>query len=227
MAFLDSFSNPLEGMNVFGAKAPSYMGRILDQNELEKLKQQSLVQGLLGTAATYLAQPKNQRYGSALPYLGKAFLGGMQQSQGVYDQATQDAIMKQKIDQAKLQKQYIDQYATAHPEMATVLKAFPEAAPKILESTYKAQEPPTSYQEFTLAKDKQGYRGTYEDWMKLKQVNQGLTTAYNTQPAPTTPTQPFVPSVMKSTFPVTVGGKTFNFPSQAAAAAFKKEAGVQ
>jgi hypothetical protein len=203
------------------------MGGILDQNELDKLKQQSLVQGLLGTAATYLAQPKNQLYGSALPYLGKAFMGGMQQAQGVYDQATQDAIMKQKIDQAKLQKQYIDQYALAHPEMAGIVRAFPEAVPKILESQYKGQEPPTSYQEFTLAKDKQGYKGTYEDWMRLKQINQGLTTAYNTQPAPVTPTQPFVPSVMKSTFPVTVNGKTFNFPSQAAAAAFKKEAGVQ
>lgn len=227
MAFLDSFTNPLEGMNIFGAKAPSYMGGILDQNEIDKLKQQSLVQGLLGTAATYLAQPKNQRYGSALPYLGKAFMGGMQQAQGVYDQATQDAIMKQKIDQAKLQKQYIDQYALAHPEMAGIVRAFPEAVPKILENQYKGQEPPTSYQEFTLAKDKQGYKGTYEDWMRLKQINQGLTTAYNTQPAPVTPTQPFVPSVMKSTFPVTVNGKTFNFPSQAAAAAFKKEAGVQ
>jgi hypothetical protein len=101
MAFLDSFSNPFERMNVFGAKAPSYMGGILDQNELEKLKQQSLVQGLLGTAATYLAQPKNQRYGSALPYLGKAFLGGTQASQGVYDKATQDYMTAAKIAEFK------------------------------------------------------------------------------------------------------------------------------
>lgn len=101
MAFLDSFSNPFEGMNVFGAKAPSYMGGILDQNELEKLKQQSLVQGLLGSAATYLAQPKNQRYGSALPYLGKAFLGGTQASQNVYDKATQDYMTAAKIAEFK------------------------------------------------------------------------------------------------------------------------------
>lgn len=101
MAFLDSFSNPFEGMNVFGAKAPSYMGGILDQNQLEKLKQQSLIQGLLGSAATYLAQPKNQGYGSALPYLGKAFLGGTQASQNVYDQATKDYMTAAKIAEFK------------------------------------------------------------------------------------------------------------------------------
>ena len=37
MAFFDSFSNPFENMNIFGARAPSYMGSLLDANELEKL----------------------------------------------------------------------------------------------------------------------------------------------------------------------------------------------
>jgi hypothetical protein len=136
MAFFDSFTNPLEGMNVFGAKAPSYMGGILDQAELDKLKQQSLVQGLLGTAATYLAQPKNQRYGSALPYLGKAFLGGMQQSQDVYDQATKDYLMKQKFEQEKSQKEAIDKFAKDNPELGGVLKAFPSAAGDVLSKAY-------------------------------------------------------------------------------------------
>jgi hypothetical protein len=72
-----------------------------DPEALAKLKQQSLISGLLGAGATYLAQPKNQRYGSALPYIGKAFLGGMQSSQGVYDQATKDYIMNQQIQDMK------------------------------------------------------------------------------------------------------------------------------
>ena len=124
MAFFDSFTNPLEGMNVFGAKAPSYMGGILDQAELDKLKQQSLVQGLLGTAATYLAQPKNQRYGSALPYLGKAYLGGMQQAQGVYDKATQDYMTAAKI--AELKK--AQEQDKAQEEALNVLSKSPEFA---------------------------------------------------------------------------------------------------
>jgi len=119
MAFFDSFSNPFDNMNIFGAKAPSYMGGILDQNELDKLKQQSLVQGLLGTAATYLAQPKNQRYGSALPYLGKAFLGGMQSSQDVYDKAMKDYMISQQIKEMKDKEAQKASYKEAAPTFFT------------------------------------------------------------------------------------------------------------
>jgi hypothetical protein len=88
------------GSNIFGAKPADYLvGKegLLNETEQQKLSQRALTSGLLGTAITYLAQPKNQRYGSALPYLGKAFLTGMGQSQGVYDQATQDWLTKQKV----------------------------------------------------------------------------------------------------------------------------------
>ena len=122
MAFFDSFSNPFDNMNIFGAKAPSYMSSLLDPAELEKAKQQSLVQGLLGTAATYLAQPKTQGYGSALPYLGKAFLGGMQQAQGVYDKATQDYMTAAKI--AELKKS--QEQDKAQEEALNVLSQSPE-----------------------------------------------------------------------------------------------------
>lgn len=123
MAFFDTFSNPFDGMNIFGAKAPSYMGGILDDNELEKLKQQSLVQGLLGTAATYLAQPKTQGYGSALPYLGKAFLGGMQSSQGVYDQAMKDYMMAQQIKEFKDKEAEKKAWETLKPNLYTTTPA--------------------------------------------------------------------------------------------------------
>lgn len=228
MAFFDTFTNPLEGMNIFGAKAPSYLPSLLDQNEINKLKQQSLVQGLLGTAATYLAQPKTQGYGSALPYLGKAFLGGMQQSQDVYDQATKDYLVKQQLEQAKLKKQYIDKYASEHPEIASMINAFPEAMPKILESTYK-QDIPNSYQEYTLAKTKEGYKGSYDDWMKLRQVYAGETAAYATKPVPPTQPQPFVPSTQQSvSVSVTApNGKVYNFPDKASADKFKAQIGVK
>jgi hypothetical protein len=113
MALFDTFSNPFEGMNIFGARIPTYLSGtsasegvdatkgLLSQPEIDKLKNQALFQGLLGTAATYLAQPKNQNYGSALPYLAKSFLGGMQGSQGAYDQATQNLITKGKLQEAQ------------------------------------------------------------------------------------------------------------------------------
>ena len=119
MAFGDFF----DGMNIFGAKAPSYMSSLLDPAELEKVKNASLMQGLLGTAATYLAQPKNQRYGSALPYLGKAFMGGMQQSQGVYDQATKDYLMAQQIQDFKDKQAEKKAFETLKPNLYTTTPA--------------------------------------------------------------------------------------------------------
>jgi hypothetical protein len=85
--------NLFDGMNVFGTSIPT---GVLGTGEEEKLRKQSLLQGLLGTAATYLATPKNLNTGSALPYLGKAFLGGMGASQDVVDRALNNAY-RQKL----------------------------------------------------------------------------------------------------------------------------------
>jgi hypothetical protein len=91
--------NLFEGMNIFGAKPSEALTGILSPEQQNKLKNQALIQGLIGTAATYLAQPKNLGAGSALPYLGKAFLGGMQSSQGAYDQALTGKIKQQELEQ--------------------------------------------------------------------------------------------------------------------------------
>jgi hypothetical protein len=92
---LDGFS----GMNVFGARPSEALTSILTKDQQDKLRNQALFQGLLGTAATYLATPKNLNVGSALPYLGKAFLGGMQSSQGAYDQALTGKVKQLELEQ--------------------------------------------------------------------------------------------------------------------------------
>jgi hypothetical protein len=99
MALFDNFSNPFEGMNIFGAKPSEALTGILTTDQQDKLKNQAILQGLLGAGATYLATPKNLNTGSALPYLGKAFLGGMQQSQNVYDQALAGKVKQQELSQ--------------------------------------------------------------------------------------------------------------------------------
>jgi len=86
-------------MNIFGAKMPTYLGGadgLLSTTEQEKLKNQALISGILGAGATYLAQPKNQGYGSALPYLAKSYVGGMGASQGTID-ATLNNLYKQQL----------------------------------------------------------------------------------------------------------------------------------
>jgi hypothetical protein len=99
MALFDTetgFGNVLGGMNIFAAKQPEYLGGLLTTDQQEKLKNQALLSGLIGTAATYFAQPKNQ--GIGLPaILGKSYLGGMQASQGAYNAATENAMNALKI----------------------------------------------------------------------------------------------------------------------------------
>jgi hypothetical protein len=108
MALFDNFSNPFEGMNIFGARLPDYLTGtpaqgetpaipgLLNQAQQERLRNQSLLSGILGAGATYLAQPKNQNIGLGA-IIGKSFLGGMQGAQGVYSSATENEMNKLKI----------------------------------------------------------------------------------------------------------------------------------
>lgn len=95
MALFDrsgGLGNLFEGLTPFGTSIPS---GILDPMQEEKLKNQALVSGLLGAGATYLATPKNLGAGSPLPYLGKAFLGGMGTSQDTINSALNNAYRQQ------------------------------------------------------------------------------------------------------------------------------------
>jgi hypothetical protein len=95
MALFDRNSglgNLFEGLTPFGTSIPS---GILDPMQEEKLRNQALVSGLLGAGATYLATPKNLGAGSPLPYLGKAFLGGMGSSQDTINSALNNAYRQQ------------------------------------------------------------------------------------------------------------------------------------
>ena len=82
----------LGGLNIFGTPIPT--GILAPQQE-EKLRNQALISGVLGTAANYLAQPKNLGAGSALPYLAKAYVGGMGASQGTVDTALNNLYRQQ------------------------------------------------------------------------------------------------------------------------------------
>jgi len=96
------------GMNIFGAKLPDYLSGLpaqgeapavpglLNQAQQDRLRNQSLLSGVLGAGATYLAQPKNQNIGLGA-ILGKSYLGGMQGAQGVYNTAAESEMNKLKI----------------------------------------------------------------------------------------------------------------------------------
>jgi len=104
--------NLFEGMNIFGARPSEALTGILTPEQQDKLRNQSLLSGILNAGATYLAQPKNQNVGLGA-ILGKSYLGGMQGAQGVYNSATENEMNKLKV-QKELRDAQLD-YLKAIP----------------------------------------------------------------------------------------------------------------
>lgn len=177
MAFFENFSNPFEGMNIFGAKPSEALTGILSQEQQDKLKNQAIAQGLLGGIATYLSTPKNLGAGSPLPYLGKAYLGGMQQSQGAFDTA-----LKSKMDAITMAKNMKELEMSGMTDVQKLLRARNELSPE--STTYQGDKAAldaainkltnvdsTFIRNYEYAVSK-GYKGTPEDWQKLNIVTQ-------------------------------------------------------
>ena len=114
------------GTNIFGARTPTYLEGLITPDQLKQAQQQSLFQGLLGTAVGYLAQPKNQRYGSAIPYLAKGYLQGMQSAQSPFQNLERDILMKEKFaelqrnqQERKRQEEYLKTFGLPNAERVT------------------------------------------------------------------------------------------------------------
>lgn len=90
--------------NLFGAP-PEYLTGLLGADETDKLRKQALTTGLVNSAIALIAQPRNQRYGSALPYIGKSLMAGQQAGQNVYANALQGLETQQKLAELKRQQE--------------------------------------------------------------------------------------------------------------------------
>lgn len=86
--------------NIFG-DAPQSLTGLLGEQATQDLQKKALTTGLINAAIGYIAQPKNQRYGSALPYIGRALMAGQEGAQGVYQGAIKDYDLQQRIAEAK------------------------------------------------------------------------------------------------------------------------------
>ena len=115
-----------KGTNIFGARTPTYLEGLITPEQMKQAQQQSLFQGLLGTAVGYLAQPKNQGYGSAIPYLAKAYGQGMQMAQTPYSNLERDILIKEKFaelqrnqQERKRQEEYLKTFGLPNAERVT------------------------------------------------------------------------------------------------------------
>ena len=78
--------------NVFLTQKPEYLQGLLGAEKYKQLENQSNISGLLNTFVNYIAQPKNQGYGSIIPYAAKSYLAGTAGAQGVYDTKTKNVL---------------------------------------------------------------------------------------------------------------------------------------
>ena len=179
----------LDGLpNIFTPDVPNTLGTIYadDPEKLKQLQQQSLMKGIIGTAAGYLAQPKNQRYGSAAPYIIKALGAGQQSANDVYTQAATDYANTQKIKQAQLQQQGLSELLNSDqvrndPVAAALLKA--DLAKGV--DYVMGKSNPDAVKKYEYAKQG-GYKGTFMDFLKATaEMNPlaaiaGINSAYTT-----------------------------------------------
>ena len=103
MNLFDYFGN----MNVFGAGPNSQVQSLLDnklitQDTIDKANKQSIGSGLITGIASYLAQPQNQGYGDASPYIAKAFLNANKAAQVPFQNIPQGYAMDTQIAENKL-----------------------------------------------------------------------------------------------------------------------------
>ena len=136
--------------NIFASTNP--LEGVLTPEQNKALKNRALTQGLLGTALTYFAQPKTENYGSAVPYLAKAYLGGMGSSQDVYNQAIQGLKSQAEINKAKREQQAIEDLLKV-PEVANspALKGLIQAGQLSQVADYLYPKSTDQYNVFSMA----------------------------------------------------------------------------
>ena len=96
----------LDYISGFGSTPPEYLGGLLGQEAVDKLKGRAATTGIANAVLGYLAAPKNQNLGLGR-IIGQSLQAGMTGAQGVYDNATQDYMAQQKI--ADLQRKQAQQ----------------------------------------------------------------------------------------------------------------------
>lgn len=156
-----------EGLTPFGTSIPT---GILTPDQEDKLRKQSLISGLIGTAATYAATPKNLGAGSPLPYLGKAFLGGMGSSQDTINTALNNAYRQQLLAGKNDPFSQINPLDVTPESMSEFQKTKDYS---VLKRAAPVEKDTTDITNFNQAR-KEGYTGTFTDFLELKKANTNI-----------------------------------------------------
>ena len=103
---INNLFNIFEGMNAFGAGPGARTRSLLDnelitQDVIDKADRQSIGTGIVTGLASYLAQPKNKGYGSAVPYLAQSYLQANKAAQAPFQGVADKYLMDEKLKDTK------------------------------------------------------------------------------------------------------------------------------
>jgi hypothetical protein len=129
-------------LNIFG-QPPEYLSGLLGVDP-EKLRKQATTTGLINTALAFAAQPRNQQYGSVLPYAARALMAGQQGAQGVYQGALQDFMTRQKIEDIKRQQQEQQAAKSAMERLAGGMESYTTTTEQPVQTTMYQTAAPTT-----------------------------------------------------------------------------------
>ncbi|HEY7865880.1 MAG TPA: hypothetical protein VIC51_07725, partial [Psychromonas sp.] len=117
---------------------PEYYSGLLGQEATDKLRKRATGTGIANALLALVAQPRNQGYGSALPYIGKALMAGQQAGQNVIQGGLRDFDAQQRIAEMKRQQEQREaqrKFASNLPEnIRDAAAAYPEIASKYAEN---------------------------------------------------------------------------------------------
>ena len=107
-----------------GSSQAELLGGLLGEDKMNQLRSQAAQTGLINAAIGYFAQPKNQRFGSALPYIARSLVAGQQGAQGVYDDALRNYQLQQKLEEVNREKAAREARQRVLPELLGMPSAY-------------------------------------------------------------------------------------------------------
>jgi len=169
---------------------PTYLGQLeqaglITAQDLENAKKQSMVQGLLGAGLSYLAQPKTGGYGSAIPYLAKSAMVGLESSGEPYKRLAENAMTGAKIQDIAYERgkresvqESVEDFVAKHPEFEDIKGLTVEQQGGIISDYYKQRYNrlygPDRYQKQYLIRDNETnetYNAVYDKFDGKTYIN--------------------------------------------------------
>lgn len=172
MAIFDNIGGLLGDL---GIGVPRNTGLISDTADIDAINKRALMSGGVNALLTYLATPKNLNAGSPLPYLGRAALSGFGAAQNTVDQALNTAFRNRMLTNRD------DPFSQINPLDVTPesLKLYQESIekgkrdPSLLRRAPPVEKDTTDITNYNQAR-KEGYQGTFTDFLELKKANTNI-----------------------------------------------------